>query len=189
MTLKLYFFSIIYALTTFTALAKAQVDNYGLRVNVQQIEDRKFATHASFVLPLKHCQAWKYLVNYDSSAQIPGVVSAQTIRLNNNKARVSLVMEEGILFFKVRMLSVIDFVESVDHGTDFVQVSGDAKSFQGSWRIQPNGAGTLFEYRSTFQPDSALPMVVIKYFFDRRLQNSFAAIAEIGAAQKLAACE
>lgn len=183
------YFCLFFSLTTFATLASAANNDYSLLVKVQQVEDRKFATQASFVLPLRHCQAWKYLVNYDSSAQIPGVVSAQTTRLNSNKVRVKLVMEEGILFFKVRMLSVIDFAESVDFGTDFVQISGDAKSFQGSWRIRPNVAGTLFEYRSIFQPDSALPMVVIKYFFDRRLRNSFAAIADIGAAQRHVECD
>jgi hypothetical protein len=31
-------------------------------------------------------------------------------------------------------------------------------------------------------------MVVIKYFFDRRLRSNFAAIAQIGAAQRDQAC-
>lgn len=163
------------------AQAQAQPHAYSLVVNVERIEDRKFVTTASFKLPLKHCQAWRYLIDYDSSTSIPGVLSSKTARLSPNKAQVSLIMEEQILFFKIRMHSVIEFQELKNQGTDFVQIAGDAKSFVGSWRIEPQGDGTLFRYSSVFQPDSALPMVVIQYFFDRRLKANFAAIAQLGA--------
>lgn len=166
----------------------AQSDTYNLSVNIQEIGDRKFSTDASFKLPLKHCQAWNYLTNYDSSSGIPGVLSAKTTRLSHNKAQVKLVMEERVLFLNVRMNSVLEFMELANQGTDFVQTSGDAKSFHGSWRIEPKETGTVFRYHSVFQPDSALPMVVIKYFFDRRLRSNFAAIAQIGAAQRDIAC-
>jgi hypothetical protein len=176
-------------LVSLARLACAQADPYNLSLRVQQIEDRKFATIASFKLPLKHCQAWRYLIDYDSSASIPGVLSSKTSRLNNNKAQVTLVMEEQILFFKIRMNSVINFVELKNQGTDFVQIAGEAKSFHGTWRIEPFENETLFKYQSTFQPDSALPMVVIKYFFERRLRNSFEAIAQIGASHKDIVCD
>ena len=169
--------------------ACAQVETYDLSLSVQQIENRKFATNASFKLPLKHCQAWRYLVDYDASAAIPGVLSSKTTRLSSNKAQVTLVMEEQILFFKVHMNSVINFVELKNQGTDFVQVAGEAKSFHGTWRIEPQEDGTLFRYQSIFQPDSALPMVVIKYFFERRLRSSFEAIAQIGATHRDIICE
>lgn len=183
------FFGLVFFCLGSTMWAHAQSDNYNLVVQVQQIENRKFSTTASFKLPLKHCQAWHYLTDYDSSAAIPGVLSAKTTRLSQNKAQVKLVMEETILFFTVRMNSVLDFLETPNVGTDFVQTAGEAKSFQGTWRIEPKDNGTLFRYQSVFQPDSALPMVVIKYFFDRRLRNSFAAIAQYGATQQHIACD
>lgn len=176
-------------LLSFTKQVCAQVDPYNLSLNIRQIEERKFATSASFRLPLKHCQAWNYLVDYDSSASIPGILSSKTTRLSSNKAQVTLLMEEQILFFKVRMNSVINFVELRNQGTDFVQVAGEAKSFHGTWRIEPQEDGTLFKYQSIFQPDSALPMVVIKYFFERRLRHSFEAIAHIGARHKDVVCD
>ena len=176
-------------LMSLARLACAQADPYNLSLRVQQIEDRKFATTASFKLPLKHCQAWRYLIDYDSSASIPGVLSSKTTRLSNSKAQVTLVMEEQILFFKIRMNSVINFVELKNQGTDFVQIAGEAKSFHGTWRIEPLENETLFKYQSTFQPDSALPMAVIKYFFERRLRNSFEAIAHIGANHKDLVCD
>ena len=183
------FFGLVFFCLGCTMWAHAQSDNYNLVVQVQQIENRKFSTTASFKLPLKHCQAWHYLTDYDSSTAIPGVLSSQTTRLGHNKAQVKLLMEERILFFNIRMNSVLEFLETPNVGTDFVQTAGEAKSFQGTWRIEPKDNGTLFRYQSVFQPDSALPMVVIKYFFDRRLRNSFAAIAQYGATQQHLACD
>lgn len=170
-------------------VAQAQTQAHDLAVNVRQMEDRRFFTTASFKLPLKHCQAWHYLTHYDSSAALPGVLSSTTTRLSHNKVQVRLLMEEQVLFFKIRMHSVIEFQELKNHGTDFVQTAGEAKSFSGSWRIEPQDNGTLFRYASVFQPDSALPMAVIQYFFDRRLRASFAAIAQLGAAQRDFACD
>ena len=172
-----------------TAWAQTPSNNYDLVVHVQPIENRKFSTTASFKLPLKHCQAWHYLTDYDASTAIPGVLSSRTTRLSPTKAQVKLLMEETILFFNIRMNSVLEFVETSHVGTDFVQTAGEAKSFQGSWRIEPKDNGTLFRYQSVFQPDSALPMVVIKYFFDRRLRSSFAAIAQYGATQQHLICD
>lgn len=168
--------------------AHAHNDAYQLVVKIQELEDRKFATQASFKLPLRSCQAWRYLTDYESSSAIPGVLSAKATRLDHHKAQLKLLMEERVLFLTVRMNSVLEFVELPHQGTDFVQTTGEAKSFQGSWRIEPNGTDTVFRYHSVFQPDSALPMVVIKYFFDRRLRSNFAAIAQIGAAQRDQAC-
>ena len=170
-------------------LACAQADHYQLMVNVQQVDNRRFSTTASFKLPLKHCQAWHYLTDYDSSASLPGVLSSKATRLSDTKAQVRLLMEEEVFFFKIRMSSVIDFQEIKNHGTDFLQISGDAKYFQGSWRIERQDQGTLFRYSSVFQPDSALPMAVIEYFFNRRLRSSFAAIAQLGASQHGVACD
>lgn len=174
-------------LLTNSGLAFAQPHN--LVVNVQQVGHRKFATDASFVLPLRHCQAWQYLTDYDSAAGIPGVLSSKTSRMGETRARTSLLMEEDILFLKIRMRSVLDFIEHRGLGTDFAQIEGDARSFTGTWRLEPQEQGTLFRYHSVFEPDSVLPMAVIQYFFDRRLRNSFSAIAQIGAKQQAITCD
>ena len=57
--------------------AHAHNDTYQLAVKIQELEDRKFATQASFKLPLRSCQAWRYLTDYESSSAIPGVLSAK----------------------------------------------------------------------------------------------------------------
>jgi carbon monoxide dehydrogenase subunit G len=180
---------IAFFLLTNTEWISAQNDAYNLDINVQEIEERKFSTHASFKLPLTQCQAWKALIDYEASAAIPGVISSKSNRISGNRTQVKLVMEETILLFNIRMDSVLDFVETKNQGTHFVQIAGLAKSFTGSWRIEPKDNGTVFRYESVFQPDSALPMVVMKYFFDKRLRETFAAMAHIGSAQKNTVCD
>ncbi len=170
-----------------SASAWAQGEAYKLAVQVQQV-DKTFVTHASFVLPLKPCQAWQYIVDYDAALQIPGIVESKTTRLGDRAARVKRVMKDRILFFPISMQTVIDFREVDGQGTDFVQVEGQARSHKGSWRLEPQDSGTLFRYHAVSEPDSAWPMAVVRYFVQNRLQNSFTAMAEQGAKRRDTGC-
>ena len=78
---------------------------------------------------------------------------------------------------------VLEFTELPNQGTDFVQISGEAKSYKGTWRLEPEGSGTLFKYRTESEPDSIFPQAVIEYFIKNRLNSSFEAIAKTGAAR------
>jgi hypothetical protein len=167
--------------------ALAQGEPYQLALDVQQV-DKTFVTQASFVLPLKPCQAWQYLTDYDAALQIPGIVASSTTRLGDRTARVRRTMKDAILFVPIRMYTVIDFSEIEGAGTDFVQVEGEARSHKGSWRLQPHDGGTLFRYRAVSEPDSSLPMAVVRYFVQNRLQSSFAAMARHGATRRDIAC-
>jgi hypothetical protein len=73
---------------------------------------------------------------------------------------------------------VLEIREIPGKGTDFLQIEGDAKSHQGSWRIEPSEAGTWLVYQATTEPDSSLPMAVIRYFLDKRLKNNFLEMAQ-----------
>lgn len=170
-----------------TACAWAHGQDFKLAVDVQQAE-RTFVTQASFVLPLKPCQAWQYIVDYDAAVQIPGILASRTTRLGERKARVERHMKDSILFFPIRMRTVIEFKEIESQGTDFVQIEGEAKSHKGSWRLEPQDTGTLFRYQAISEPDSALPMAVIQYFVQKRLQGSFLAMAQHGAIRKDLSC-
>ena len=168
--------------------AHAQEEPYNLKVEVQQAGN-VFNTRASFRLPLTLCQAWSYIVDYDAAVSIPGVISSKTTRLGLARARVERSLRETILFFPIRMHTVIDFTEIAGKGTDFYQVEGEAKSHQGSWRLEEMNDGTEFRYQATSEPDSSLPMSIIRYFLDKRLKSSFAAMAHHGATQKNANCD
>lgn len=167
--------------------ARAQDEAFELKVQVQQ-DGSTFDTRASFKLPLTLCQAWDYIVDYDAAIHIPGVVYSQTTRLGPSSARVERTLKEIILFFPIRMRSVMEFTEIAGKGTDFSQIEGEARSHRGSWRLESAQDGTVFRYHAVSEPDSSLPMTVIRYFVDKRLRSSFSAMAQQGVRQKDRLC-
>lgn len=163
-----------------TTATWAQDDPFKLQVDVRQVGDA-FNTQASFKLPLTVCQAWNYIVDYDAAVHIPGVASSKTTRMGPGKARVERSLRETFLFFPIRMRTVMEYTETVNKGTDFVQVEGESRSHRGSWRLESASDGTIFRYQAVSEPDSSIPMPVIRYFLDKRLRSSFAAMAQFGA--------
>ena len=167
-----------------TAMA---TDDYKIKVDVTQ-QGNVFHTQASFYLPLSVCQSYRYLTDYDAATHIPGVVASTTTRLDARKARVERSLEERILFFPIKMRMVLEMTELPNLGTDFVQISGEAKSYKGAWRLEPEGSGTLFKYRTESEPDSLFPKAVIEYFIKNRLNSSFEAMAIAGAQRAKQPC-
>lgn len=172
--------------------ARADEDPFEVKVEVNQ-KDNVFETHASFKLPLTLCQAWKYITDYDDATSVPGVISTKSTRLEGGRIRVERNLRDTILMFPIRMHTVMDFTEVAGKGTDFVQVEGEAKAHKGSWRLESTQAGgregTTFRYHALSEPDSALPMAVIRFFLDKKLRGSFVAMAQEGAKRKTTACE
>ena len=171
----------------FLAGASADADDYKIKVNVVQ-QGNVFQTQASFYLPLTLCQAYRYITDYDSATNIPGVVDSKTTRMDTRRVRVDRLMQERILFFPINMRMVLDVTELPDQGTDFIQISGEAKSYKGSWRLEPDANGTLFKYRTESEPDSFFPKAVIEYFIKNRLNSSFEAMAKAGAVRQKQPC-
>lgn len=165
----------------------ATADDYRLQVQVQQ-QGEKFVTQASYRLPLSLCQSWRFITDYDSARNIPGIVESRSTRLAPNKVRVERVMQDRILFFPIQMRTVLEYTELPQQGSNFVQVEGETKSYQGSWRLQADGDGTLFQYQAVSEPASILPMSVIRYFINNRLTSSFAAMARYGATRTDTRC-
>ncbi|WP_170108500.1 SRPBCC family protein [Limnohabitans curvus] len=163
-----------------TCAGAAAADDYKIKVDVTQ-QGNVFLTQASFYLPLSGCQSYRYLTDYDAATNIPGVVASTTTRLEARKARVERLLQERILFFPIKMRMVLEVTELPNIGTDFVQISGEAKSYKGAWRLEQDGNGTRFKYRTESEPDSILPIAVIEYFIKNRLNSSFEAMAKAGA--------
>ena len=158
----------------------AAPEDYQIKVDVVQ-QGTVFQTQASFYLPLNLCQSYRYLTDYDAATNIPGVVSSTTTRIDARKVRVERLLQERILFFPVKMRMVLEMTELPQQGTDFLQISGEAKSYKGSWRLEPDAKGTWFRYRTESEPDSFFPRAVIEYFIKNRLNSSFEAMAKAGA--------
>ena len=170
------------------AMAHSKPEDYDLKVNVTR-QGEVFKTEASFRLPLNACQAYRFITDYDAATQIPGVLSSHATRLDKQRVRVERVLRERILFFPIDMHMVLEFTERPGKGTDFVQISGQAKSYQGSWRLESGGASTVFAYQTQSVPDSAMPGAVVEYFIKNRLIKSFEAMASAGAARTTEPCE
>ena len=170
------------------APVRAQDEDPQVQVDVRQ-QDSTFVTQASFRLPLSMCQSWRFLTDYDSAAQIPGIVESRSKRVGERQVRVERVMQDRILLIPIRMRSLIEYTELPGQGTDFVQIEGDSKSYRGSWRLEPDGGGTVFRYRAVSEPDSAFPMSVIRYFVNNRLQSSSTAMARVGLSRRQQTCD
>lgn len=108
-------------------------------------------------------------------------MASTTTRLEVNKVRVERQLQERILFFPIKMRMVLEITELPNQGTDFVQISGEAKSYKGAWRLESESGGTVFRYRTESEPDSVWPKAMVEYFIKNRLNSSFAAIAKTGA--------
>lgn len=171
----------------FFSAALADSDDYQIKVDVVQQGD-VFQTQASFYLPLNACQSYRYITDYDAATNIPGVMTSTTTRLDARKVRVERVLQERILFFPINMRMVLDVNELPNQGTDFVQISGQAKSYKGTWRLHTDAMGTLFKYRTESEPDSIFPKTVVEYFIKNRLKSSFEAMAKTGAARVKQPC-
>jgi len=163
-------------------------DDYKIKVNVTR-QGSVFYTQANFYLPLSVCQSYRYLTDYDAAIHIPGVVASTTTRMDTHKARVERLLQEQILFFPIKMRMVLEMTELPNQGTDFVQISGEAKSYKGGWRIESEGSGTVFKYRAESEPDSFLPQAVVEYFIKHRLNSSFEAMAKAGAGRLKQPCD
>jgi hypothetical protein len=167
--------------------AHAQSQDFNVKVDVAQ-QGAVFHTQASFYLLLNGCQAYKYITDYDVAKSIPGVIESTTTRIDARKARVERVMQERILMFPIKMHAVLEFTETPGQGTDFVQISGEAKSYKGAWRLETDANGTLFKYRAESEPDSVFPKAVIEYFIKNRVKSSFEAMAKAGAERAKQPC-
>lgn len=170
-----------------TGLSYAAPQDYQLKVEVNR-KGAIFQTQASFYLPLTLCQSYRYLTDYEAATHIPGVIASTTVRLDVNKARVERDLQERLLFFPIKMRMVLEFTELPQQGTDFVQISGEAKSYKGSWRLEPESRGTWFKYQAESEPDTLLPKTVVEYFIKNRLASSFEAIAKTGADRREQTC-
>jgi hypothetical protein len=179
--------SVALASCVFSALAWADAEDYQLKVDVAQ-QGNVFHTQASFQLPLNLCQSYRYLIDYDAAKSIPGVVASTTTRIDGNTARVERLLQERILFFPIKMRLVLEITELPNKGTDFVQISGEAKFYKGGWRLEETAQGTVFKYRAESEHDSLFPNAVIEYFIKNRLNSSFEAMAKAGAQRRQQAC-
>ena len=167
-------------LLAFAAHAASAPDS--LQVAVQRTGG-SYQLSASFDTSLSQCAAYRYLTDYESAINLPGILSSTAYRETNNTVVVERTAEEHILFMRVRLHSVLAFTEYPDHKVSFTQLSGDSKSFSGHWLIEPHPQGSTLIFEGEWEPDTLLPLFIIDYFAKHDLERRFGEIARLAEEQ------
>lgn len=155
----------------------------GLQVDVTR-EGGLYAFTASFDTPLTRCAAYRYLTDYEAAKHLPGVIESLAYRQSVNKVKVDRTADEQVLFFHVRLHSVMEYTENPFDGIEFNQLSGDSKKFSGVWSIEPNPQGSVLKFRGLWEPDTLIPLFIIDHFARNGLVDRFSAIARLAEKRK-----
>jgi hypothetical protein len=147
-------------------------------------QDNLIAISAHFTLPLTQCEAYRYLTDNTSQTALPGIVYAKATRLASNKVQIDRRVKEYVLFIPIHLDSLIEVTELPFNGTDFVQISGSAKSYKGSWRLVPNESGTKFVFSGTTDPGTMMPGFLVEHYINKNLRANFEEIARVGITRK-----
>jgi ribosome-associated toxin RatA of RatAB toxin-antitoxin module len=154
----------------------------GLQVEVKR-DGKLYAFTASFDTPLSKCAAYQYLTDYDAAKNLPGVVESIASRQSSNTVKVERTADERVLFFHVRLHTVMEYTENPTDSISFTQISGDSKSFQGNWHILPRQQGSTIKFQGSWEPDTLIPLFVIDHFAENDLAERFSAVAKLAEAR------
>jgi hypothetical protein len=97
---------------------------------------------------------------------------------------VERTADEFVMFFHVRLHSVMEYTEFPVEDISFRQISGDSKTFEGHWHIAPNLQGSTLKFQGTWEPDTLIPLFIIDHFAKNGLADRFSAIAQLAEKRK-----
>ncbi|MGA7595147.1 MAG: SRPBCC family protein [Gallionella sp.] len=157
--------------------------HHGVQVEVSRKGDR-YTLIASIDTSLTECAAYQYLTDYRGARDLPGVIKSSAYRVSANKVKVDRIADEHVLFFNVRLHSVMEYTEQPFDRIAFTQLSGDSKAFQGSWDIVPKQQGSTLRFKGLWEPDSLIPLFIIDHFAKSGLIEKFEAIARLAEKRK-----
>jgi len=167
-----------------SAMAWAGTPYPGLQVEVKRTGNLYDFT-ASFQTQLSKCAAYQYLTDYEAAKDLPGMVESLAYRESQNTVRVERTADEQVLFFHVRLHSVMEYTEKPFESISFTQLAGDSKAFEGNWSIKPNEQGSTLSFRGTWLPDTFIPLFIIDHFAKNGLIDRFSAIAFLAEKRKI----
>jgi hypothetical protein len=175
---------ILFGLLLMTSTAAWSDGPYaGLQVDATR-EGSLYSFTASFDTPLTKCAAYNYLTDYEAAKNLPGVIKSLAYRESANKVKVERTADEQVLFFHVRLHSVMEYTEQPFDRIEFVQLTGDSKTFQGNWLIEPNPQGSTLKFQGLWEPDTLIPLFIIDHFAKNGLIDRFSAIARLAEQRK-----
>lgn len=155
----------------------ALANPYDFHLQVQPNADR-FQIIADFKVSLSSCQATLFIRDYEAAKNFPGIKESKIISRTGNQVLVERVVEDQILFIPIQMRSVVEYKEISDQILEFKQVTGDARFYQGTWRLNPEDGGTRFQYRALIELNSIVPNSLAEYFIKTQMTRRFEAMAE-----------
>ena len=144
-----------------------------------------FQVHASYVVPVSECQAYAFLTDYEAAKNIPGISESRVINRSANKVQVERVAEERVLFIPIYLRSLLEFSEALGKRLDFTQLEGHAKSYRGSWVIEPDKNGTRFIHQASCELETSIPLFLIQYFLENSATRRFEIMAERAVQQQM----
>jgi hypothetical protein len=154
-----------------------------LQVNVKR-NGNLYTLNASFNTSLSSCAAYRYLTDYDAAKDLPGVLESSANRESANKVKVERTADEHVLFFYVRLHSVMEYTEKPFDKITFSQLRGDSKVFEGSWDVEANQQGSTIRFKGLWEPDTLIPLFIIDHFAKNGLIDRFDAIARLAEKRK-----
>jgi hypothetical protein len=172
-----WFFPLTLVLLISQSHAQENANPFDVQFSVAQIEGR-FHIQASYAIPMNICNAFAFITDYEGAKNIPGILEAKILSRVGNKVRVYRVIEEQALYFPIEMKSIMEYVETPYRGLTFEQISGDMKSYKGSWRLTSDKGKTDFKYEAWVEPDSIIPSMVIEYFMKNSTRGRFELMAQ-----------
>lgn len=139
--------------------------------------DSDIDVSSSIVLPVKPCEAYAMLTDYDDLPKfIPGLVESHSQRIAKNRVRVMQVGEVQVFIFHVQMKSLLEMEETPDQRILFRQVSGDFVTYNGEWNFSADADGTRVDYRATMSFKPYVPLLLARSILEHDVKEKFAAI-------------
>ncbi|MBU3622708.1 SRPBCC family protein [Polynucleobacter sp. AP-Latsch-80-C2] len=172
-----WFLTIALAFFISQSVAQENFNPFDVRVNVTLVDGR-FHTQASYSVPMNICSAYAFITDYEGSKNIPGIIEARVISRVGNKVRVYRVIEEQILFFPIEMKSTVEYIELANKSLAFEQISGDNRSYKGTWKLLEEKDKTVFKYDAQIEPNSIVPSAIIEYFIKNSMRGRFEVMAQ-----------
>ena len=172
-----WFLTLALAFFSSHGFAQENSNPFDVRVSVTLVDGR-FHAQASYSAPINICSAYAFITDYEGSKNIPGIVEAKVISRVGNKVRVYRVIEEQILFFPIEMKSTVEYTELPDRSLTFEQISGDTRSYKGTWKLVEEKDKTLFKYEAQIEPNSIIPSPIIEYFIKNSMRGRFESMAQ-----------
>lgn len=144
-------------------------------------EGSHFRIDASITLPVTSCVAYRLLTDYKNlPGFVPGMLQIRFNRISPTRVDVWQEGEVEVLFFRVRLVSALEMVETPEQRIVFKQTEGDLESYSGEWSLLKTREGTKVSYNAaiTLKPEQFIPAFLAKNVLENEVGKRFEALAK-----------